>query len=230
MRGGRIFIPFSTAECLAEGFVCLPLNFLYHFCAHFCTLSTTSPCFSFWRAPPMADEGQVDWPAMKYRELKTGNVYSPGQWSGNGVCAHSVVSNTLRTHGLRSPPSYSIHRILQARMLEWVATFSSRSTRPRDRTHVSCIAGNSLLLSPQGGSVVMGVKTPAPLPPGRNNSGLWPTLPAVLTYRSEPRSPPQDLSSLFSYCDQSNCIPLIGLLPFPVSFPQSPGGFNGNSS
>ena len=36
VRGGRIFIPFSTAECLAEGFVRLPLNFLYHFCAHFC--------------------------------------------------------------------------------------------------------------------------------------------------------------------------------------------------
>ena len=36
VRKGKIFIPFSTAECLAEGFVCFPLNFLYHFCTHFC--------------------------------------------------------------------------------------------------------------------------------------------------------------------------------------------------
>ena len=33
----------------------------------------------------------------------------------------------------------SVHGILQARMLEWVAiSFSRGSSRPRDRTHVSC--------------------------------------------------------------------------------------------
>ena len=41
-----------------------------------------------------------------------------------------------------SPPGSSIHRILQARILEWVAiSFSRGSSQPRDRTHVSCIAG-----------------------------------------------------------------------------------------
>ena len=36
----------------------------------------------------------------------------------------------------------SVHGILQARVLEWVAVFSSRgSSQPRDRTWVSCIAG-----------------------------------------------------------------------------------------
>ena len=41
-----------------------------------------------------------------------------------------------------SPPVSSVHRILQARILEWVAMPSSRGcSRPRDRTHVSCIAG-----------------------------------------------------------------------------------------
>ena len=39
-----------------------------------------------------------------------------------------------------SPPGSSIHEILQARTLEWVP-FSRGSTRPRDRTRVSCIAG-----------------------------------------------------------------------------------------
>ena len=41
-----------------------------------------------------------------------------------------------------SPPGSFIHGILQARILEWVATsFSRGSSRPRDRTQVSCIAG-----------------------------------------------------------------------------------------
>ena len=41
-----------------------------------------------------------------------------------------------------SPPGSSIDGILQARMLEWVATpISRKSSRPRDRTRVSCIAG-----------------------------------------------------------------------------------------
>ena len=39
-----------------------------------------------------------------------------------------------------SPPGSSIHGILQARILEWVAiSFSRGSSRPRDGTHVSCI-------------------------------------------------------------------------------------------
>ena len=38
-----------------------------------------------------------------------------------------------------SPSDSSIHGILQARILEWVAIPSSRgSSRPRDQTHVSC--------------------------------------------------------------------------------------------
>ena len=38
-----------------------------------------------------------------------------------------------------SPPGSSVHGILQARTLEWVAMPSSRaSSRPRDRTHDSC--------------------------------------------------------------------------------------------
>ena len=53
-----------------------------------------------------------------------------------------------------SPPGPSVHGILQARILEWVAMPSSRrSSQPRDRTHISCIScvSDSFLLS-QGGS------------------------------------------------------------------------------
>ena len=51
-----------------------------------------------------------------------------------------------------SPPGSSIHGILQARILEWVATPSSRgSSRPRDGTctsYVSAGAAGSLPLAP----------------------------------------------------------------------------------
>ena len=41
-----------------------------------------------------------------------------------------------------SPPGSSVHGVLQARILEWVAIpFSRGSSQPRDRTQVSCIAG-----------------------------------------------------------------------------------------
>ena len=41
-----------------------------------------------------------------------------------------------------SPPGSSVHGILQARILEWIAMPSSRgSSQPRDRTQVSGIEG-----------------------------------------------------------------------------------------
>ena len=40
------------------------------------------------------------------------------------------------------PPGSSVHRILQARILEWVAiSFSRGSSPPSDQTRVTCIAG-----------------------------------------------------------------------------------------
>ena len=55
--------------------------------------------------------------------------------------SRSVVSDSLRPMDC-SPPSSSIHRILQARILEWVAiSFSRGFSWPRDRTQVSHIAG-----------------------------------------------------------------------------------------
>ena len=50
----------------------------------------------------------------------------------------------MQIHGLQT-------RILQARILEWVAVLFSRgSSRPRDRTQVPCIAGRLCSLSHQG--------------------------------------------------------------------------------
>ena len=51
--------------------------------------------------------------------------------------SHSVVTDSLRSHGL-----YTVHGILQARILEWVAfPFSRGSPQPRDQTQISHIAG-----------------------------------------------------------------------------------------
>ena len=47
-----------------------------------------------------------------------------------------------------SPPGSSVHVILQARILEWVAiSFSRGSSKPRDRPQVSHISGRRFLTS-----------------------------------------------------------------------------------
>ena len=62
---------------------------------------------------------------------------------GGGLVAKSYPT-------LCNPMAYSllgssVHEILHARILEWVATsFSRGSTQPKNRTRVSCIAGRFL--------------------------------------------------------------------------------------
>ena len=50
--------------------------------------------------------------------------------------SHSIVSDSLRPHG------YTVCRILQTRILEWVVVpFSKGSSQPREQTQVSCMIG-----------------------------------------------------------------------------------------
>ena len=58
------------------------------------------------------------------------------------MCAKSLQSCLTLCHPMdSSPPGSSVHGILQARILEWVAMPSSReSSRPREQTHVTCIS------------------------------------------------------------------------------------------
>ena len=50
-----------------------------------------------------------------------------------------------------SPQSSSVHGILQARILEWLAIpFSSRSSQPRNQTWISCMQADSLPSEPPG--------------------------------------------------------------------------------
>ena len=58
------------------------------------------------------------------------------------TCVHAQSFLTLRDLVDCSRAGSSVHRISQARILEWVAISSSRgSSQPRDRTHISCIGG-----------------------------------------------------------------------------------------
>ena len=51
----------------------------------------------------------------------------------------------------RSPHGSSVHGILQARILEWIAiSFSKGSSQPRDHTHVSCISDGLFTTEPLG--------------------------------------------------------------------------------
>ena len=59
------------------------------------------------------------------------------------------VGSTLRCLTLCDPMGYTVHGILQAKILEWVAfPFSRGCSQPRDRTQVSHIAGDSLPAEP----------------------------------------------------------------------------------
>ena len=54
---------------------------------------------------------------------------------------HSHILLTLCNPMNCSPPASSVHGISQARILEWIAVFSSRgSSWHRDRTHISCVS------------------------------------------------------------------------------------------
>ena len=62
-----------------------------------------------------------------------------------------------------SPPGSSVHEILQARILEWVAPVGSLrgSSQPTGEAHVSCIAGGFLIAEPLGNScywIIVGPK------------------------------------------------------------------------
>ena len=84
---------------------------------------------------------------------------APSQWPQVGTVAISITEGEeaepggLKLHSRSSDPmdcslpGFSVHGIFQARILEWVAiSFSRGSSRPRDWTRVSRIAGRRFIL------------------------------------------------------------------------------------
>ena len=82
----------------------------------------------------------------------------------NIVCAPSVAQScpTLCNPTDYSPPGSSVHRIFQARNLEWVAiSFSWGSFQPRDQTcifRVSCIADGFFIILRKTSPTGVGVR------------------------------------------------------------------------
>ena len=97
--------------------------------------------------PYFTDEGteglSVSWKWAAWRWQSRGpgctTVCATARVQSQHVLACSVTLNPVWPHGLH-PPQTPVHGISQARILEWVAIFSSRgSSGPRDWTWVSCI-------------------------------------------------------------------------------------------
>ena len=75
-------------------------------------------------------------------ESSVSNARASGTDWDHGLCLAAQLCLTLCEPTDCSPPGSSVHDILQAKILESAAMPSSRgSSQPRDRTHVSCIAG-----------------------------------------------------------------------------------------
>ena len=99
---------------------------------------------AWWATVHGVAESWTHW-STKHKSIKKPPVQQNCSWDRfkvgievNCNCiSHSVVSDCLWPH-----PGSSVHRILQASILEWVIMPSSRgSYRPRDRIWASCFTG-----------------------------------------------------------------------------------------
>ena len=91
------------------------------------------------RRAPAGIEIQMD---MKSRPVDKG--WAQGGKERGRVRHHGGVSNSCDPTDC-SPPGSSVHGILQARILEWVAIpFSRGSSRPRDQTRSPALQADSL--------------------------------------------------------------------------------------
>ena len=110
------------------------------------------------------------------------------------VCVKSLQLCLTLCHPMDcSPPGFSVHGILQAKILEWVATPSSRgSPRSWDRTHVSCgscIAGKIFAAEPPGKPMVAIIRMK--IGPSPRKGGVSPAEKGVLPQRGAWISDPQ---------------------------------------
>ena len=89
-------------------------------------------------------DGRKRWAvrAFIYRSRGTTEARDTEKWWPRCVHANSLQSSLTLCHPTdRSPPGSSVCEVLQARILERVAMPSSRvSSRPRDRTCISCVS------------------------------------------------------------------------------------------
>ena len=77
--------------------------------------------------------------------------FSPSGFDTLLLFSCSVMFDSFSTHGCAAALQASVHGILHPKILEWLAiSFSRGSSRPRDRTCVSCLAGRFFTTEPPG--------------------------------------------------------------------------------
>ena len=127
------------------------LNHFSHvwLCESLCTVAFQAPlCMGFsrqeyWDGLPYPPAGDAPNPGIEPASFKShwqkGSL--PLKCKSESGVKVSVAQSCPTLMGC-SPPGSSVHRILQARILEWVTiTFSRGSSWPRDWTQVPCIEG-----------------------------------------------------------------------------------------
>ena len=85
--------------------------------------------------------------AVEHREPRLVLCDDLEEWEAGGrkPCLIAQLCPTLCNPVDCSPPDYSVHGLLQARILECIVIpFSRASSQPRDQPQVSCIAGRFL--------------------------------------------------------------------------------------
>ena len=80
---------------------------------------------------------------LSFRSFGTMRYQIKDKWRLMFVLSHAWLCDPTDY----SPPGSSVHGILQARILEWVAIpFSRGSSRPRNQTWISCIANRFFII------------------------------------------------------------------------------------
>ena len=94
----------------------------------------------YWSGLPFPSPGVLPEPGFKPRSPVFQADPLPSE---SLVCMHAKLLQSFPTLWDQTMPGFSVHRVLQARILEWIALLSSRgSSRLRDRncvSYISCI-------------------------------------------------------------------------------------------
>ena len=163
-----------TLSLFSSIFICIPLLLIWYYLEEtenvFVKLSLQSQPSKYNIKFPVGEKKLLD--IMLFLNFQMVKLLEFQQINGTLPCLLEIVVYSLwRASKLRcfrrvrlfdpmdcSLPGSSVHGILQARILEWVAMpSSSGSFWPRDWTQVSCITGRFFSAEPLGKSIFYGI-------------------------------------------------------------------------
>ena len=141
--------PIHCALCMLSCFCCVQLFLTQWTVAHPEPLSLGFSRQKYWTGLPCPPPGDLPNLGIKPTSLTSpalagGLSTTSATWEAYAprVCAKLLqLCLTLCNPMDTSPPGSSVHRILQARILEWVViSYSRGSSWPRDHTHVPWVS------------------------------------------------------------------------------------------